>query len=91
MKNSPLVQEFIPSWTNGLFSIDFLLNFATSTIISAMPTGPNLGEAFHNIINVIMGKISPSLFVHFLLQKKGTRNSTKTPLVRKGPNFDSEF
>ena len=91
MKNNLLVQEFIPSWTNGLFLIDFLLSFATSTSTSTMLTGPIVGEAFHKEIHVKMSKISPSLFVHFLLQKKGTRNSTKTPLVRKVPNFDSEF
>ena len=91
MKNSPLVQEFRPSWTNGLFCIDFFLIFTTSASISAMLTGSIVSQAFHEEIHAIMDVILPRYFnLHFFEQKKGTPNNKNTPLVRKVPNFDSE-
>ena len=87
MKNSPLVQEFIPSWTNGLFFIDFLLSFATSTSISPMLAGPIVGEAFHKEVHVKMGKISPSLYCTFFASEKGYPKQHKNPVGPKRSKF----
>ena len=56
-----------------------------------MLAGPIVSEAFHEEIHAIIGAILTEFIYQFFILKKGTQNKTNNPLVREGPNFDSEF
>ena len=96
MKNSPLVHEFRPSWTNGLFCIDFFLIFTTSSSVSAMLTGPIVSEAFHEEIHAIMDVIFPRNLQYIFSNRKRVPQTIKIPRWSERfqiliLNFDATF